>query len=87
MADVKIENNPPVVEREVIREPVPVVDNSGNNAGLIIVALILVALLIGAFFVTQTRSRPADTVTTAAEQVGDAAGDAAGTVKKTLTVE
>lgn len=85
MADVKIENNPPVVEREVVREPV--VDNSGNNTGLIVLALILVALLIGAFFLTQTRSRPADAVTTAAEQVGDAAGDAAGTARKTLTVE
>jgi hypothetical protein len=85
MADVRIENNPPVVEREVVREPV--VDNSGGSA-LTIVAILLIALLaVGAFiFMSQNRSTPANDVTSAVsngvERAGDAVGDAANTVKE-----
>lgn len=83
MADVRIENNPPVVEREIVREPV--VDNSGSNTGLIIVAIILIALLaVGAFYyLSPSRSTsPARDVVTSVEsgveRAGDAAGNAAG---------
>lgn len=90
-----IENNPPA-EREVIREPVDnttytTTGSSGGTALTVLIVLIVAVLAVGAFMLymrspgTVTPHHAAATVERSVNDVGDAAGDAAGTVKRSVT--
>ena len=87
MATVKIEDTPPVVEREVIREPVAVTTGgSGSTAAIIALIILLAVLGVGAYaywYNNGTAPSPTHVVTSVEHGVDDA-GNA---VKKTVTTE
>ena len=85
MATVKIEDTSPVVEREVIREPVAVSTGNGGGTAAIIATIVLLAVIaLGAYLYWYNNGyapSPTHMVTTVEKGVDDAGN----TVKKTVT--
>ncbi len=83
MATVKIEETPTVVEREVIRDPVPV-STGGGTAAVIATIVLLAVIALGAYLYWYNNGyapSPTHMVTTVEKGIDDAGN----TVKKTVT--
>jgi uncharacterized protein HemX len=91
MATVHIDNNSnPPVEREIVRE-VPVQDNSGSTALIVLALLVIAILAAGAYFYYVQTPATTDTHSTVSQftqgvdNAGQAVGDTTSKVTRSTT--